>query len=177
MQIEKLKSLGREKDFLFGFEESLGYLYGNYTRDKDGVLATQMICLMAACLKSKGKTLFDRLEELHKEHGYAISRTSSIEFNSEADRKKTDNLMEDLFAGKMESLMGQPLEHDLNYKDINMFKGTLRGGHQIIIRPSGTEMKIKIYAYAKGSSNKEAEMKVESLISEARNFVEDYCRA
>ena len=73
--------------------------------------------------------------------------------------------------------MGQPLEHDLNYKDINMFKGTLRGGHQIIIRPSGTEMKIKIYAYAKGSSNKEAEMKVESLISEARNFVEDYCRA
>lgn len=177
VQIEKLKSLGREKDFLFGFEESLGYLYGNYTRDKDGVLATQMICLMAACLKSKGRTLFDRLEELHKEHGYAISRTSSIEFNSEADRKKTDNLMEDLFAGKMESLMGQPLEHDLNYKDINMFKGTLRGGHQIIIRPSGTEMKIKIYAYAKGSSNKEAEMKVESLISEARNFVEDYCRA
>ncbi len=74
LEMELLKAAGREQDFLFGFEESLGYLYGNYTRDKDGILATQMICLIAAWLKTQDKTLYDRLEDLYREFGYAESR-------------------------------------------------------------------------------------------------------
>lgn len=88
MEMELLKEAGREEDFLFGFEESLGYLYGNYTRDKDGVLASQMIATIAACLKAKGMTLFDRLAEMYRTYGYAGSKAIAIEFRSEKDREK-----------------------------------------------------------------------------------------
>lgn len=173
-EMEKLKIAGREDDFLFGFEESLGYLYGNYTRDKDGILAVQMICLMAANLKSEGKTLFDKLHELYEKHGYAETKTHSIEFKSELDRKNINDMMAALFECRLGSLLGQALTPDLSYRDINMFKGTLPEGHQIIIRPSGTEMKVKIYAYAKGGSREEAVSNAERLIEEALIFAEKY---
>ena len=104
--MELLKAAGREQDFLFGFEESLGYLYGNYTRDKDGILATQMICLIAAWLKTQGKTLYDRLEDLYREFGYAESRATAIEFHAEKDRQKINDIMETLFSGGLKELLG-----------------------------------------------------------------------
>ena len=77
------QSGGKRTGFSVRFEESLGYLYGNYTRDKDGILATQMICLIAAWLKTQDKTLYDRLEDLYREFGYAESRATAIEFHAE----------------------------------------------------------------------------------------------
>ena len=161
-------------DFLFGFEESLGYLYGNYTRDKDGVLAAQMVCLMAAHLKAQGKTLFDRLEEIYKELGYTESENISMYYESEKDRYKMDNLMKDLFAGRLETLAGQKIKSDLSHQGMNMYKGVLPQGHQIIVRPSGTELKIKTYTFAKGATRDEARETLGELTAELMAFVEKY---
>jgi phosphoglucomutase len=174
-EMERLKSSGHETDFLFGFEESLGYLYGNYTRDKDGVLAVQMICLMAACLKAKGKTLFDKMEELYVRHGYSKSLASSVHFESEMDRENIDMLMKSLFSGQLESLMGQALECDFSGADMSLFSGALPCGDKIIVRPSGTEMKVKIYVYAKSDSGEKAEEKAKRMLSESEAFVQDFC--
>lgn len=173
-EMEKLKEQGREDDFLFGFEESLGYLYGNYTRDKDGVLASQMVCLMAAYLKKQGKTLFDRLEEIYQMLGYTESENLSMYYESEKDRYKMDNLMKDLFAGRLETLMGQKLKADLSHQSLNMYKAVLSGGHQIIIRPSGTELKVKTYSFAKGATREEARETLRGLTEELMAFVEKY---
>lgn len=174
-EMERLKSSGHETDFLFGFEESLGYLYGNYTRDKDGVLAVQMICLMAACLKAKGKTLFDKMEELYVRHGYSKSLASSVHFESEMDRENIDMLMKSLFSGQLESLMGQALECDFSGADMSLFSGALPCGDKTIVRPSGTEMKVKIYVYAKSDSGEKAEEKAKRMLSESEAFVQDFC--
>ena len=173
-EMEKLKETGHEEDFLFGFEESLGYLYGNYTRDKDGVLAAQMVCLMTAYLKSQGKTLFDRLEEIYQMLGYTESENLSMYYESEKERYKMDNLMKDLFAGRLETLMGEKLIADLSHQGINMYKATLPGGHQIIVRPSGTELKIKTYSFAKGATREEAQSNLKVLTEELMAFVGKY---
>ena len=172
LEMELLKEAGREEDFLFGFEESLGYLYGNYTRDKDGVLAVQMITTIAACLKEKGMTLFDKLEEMYRIYGYAGSKAIAIEFQSEKDRAKINRIMESLFEGNLTHLMGQPLTVDASHCCDDMFRALLPQGHQIIIRPSGTELKLKIYAFAKGSSRQNALANLDVLLDEVKAFAE-----
>ncbi len=173
-EMEYLKQYGREGDFLFGFEESLGYLYGNYTRDKDGVLACQMVCLMVAALKTRNMSLFDKLEELYERHGYVNSKGMSIEFSQEKDRETMERIMDDLFKDKITTLMGKQLIIDRSYCDINMFRATLQEGHQIIIRPSGTELKIKIYAFAKGRTQAEADENIDRIIKELEVFAKEY---
>lgn len=173
-EMEVLKQEGREDDFLFGFEESLGYLYGTYTRDKDGVLATQMACLIAAKLKKEGKTLYDKLDELHQKLGYVKSKGMAIEFEAEKDRETMSQIMKDLFDNKLTSLMGQNLEVDEEYGKLKMFKANLSGGHQVIIRPSGTELKIKIYVSAKGNSAAEADDAAEKMVQELKTFGDTY---
>ena len=173
-EMEVLKQAGREEDFLFGFEESLGYLYGTYTRDKDGVLAAQMICLIAAYLKTKGQSLLDRLEELHHMLGYVKSKGTSIEFTAEKDRETMAKIMEDLFDRKLTTLMGEELDLDDEFRPLNMFRASTSKGHQFIIRPSGTELKVKIYAFAKGNSEEEADKEVEKMIEELAAFGDTY---
>ncbi len=173
-EMEVLKQQGRADDFLFGFEESLGYLYGTYTRDKDGVLATQMICLIAAYLKLQGESLFDRLEDLHHQLGYVKSKGTSIEFEAEKDRVTMAKIMEDLFDKKLLSLMGEELAIDDEFRPLNMFRASMPSGHQFIIRPSGTELKVKIYAFAKGNSEEEADMAVAKMIEELTSFGDTY---
>ena len=173
-EMEVLKQAGREDDFLFGFEESLGYLYGTYTRDKDGVLATQMICLIAAYLKTQGESLFDRLEDLHHMLGYVKSKGTAIEFTAEKDRITMAKIMEDLFENKLTTLMGQALAIDDEFRELNMFRASMEKGHQFIIRPSGTELKVKIYAFAKGGSEEEADKEAEKMIEELLAFGDTY---
>ena len=170
-EMEKLRQQGREEDFLFGFEESMGYLYGTYTRDKDGVLAAQLICLIAAALKSEGKTLFDKLDEMQERYGYLRSQVTAVEFSSEQERQSIDALMEALFAGKLPELKGLKLYADLTQRQSNMFRAELDGGHQLIIRPSGTEPKVKIYVYARGADGSSAEQNAQELAGAAQAFV------
>ncbi|MBR6528539.1 MAG: phospho-sugar mutase [Firmicutes bacterium] len=173
-EMEVLKQAGREDDFLFGFEESLGYLYGTYTRDKDGVLAAQMICLIAAYLKSKGESLLDRLEDLHHMLGYVKSKGTSIEFKAEKDRETMAKIMEDLFDKKLTALLGEELDIDDEFRALNMFRASTKSGHQFIIRPSGTELKVKIYAFAKGNSEEEADKVAARMVEELTAFGDTY---
>ena len=173
-EMEVLKQAGREDDFLFGFEESLGYLYGTYTRDKDGVLATQMICLIAAYLKTQGMNLVDKLEDLHHQLGYVKSKGTSIDFTAEKDRETMAKIMEDLFDKKLVSLLGEDLTIDDEFRPLNMFRASTSKGHQFIIRPSGTELKVKIYAFAKGNSEEEADVEVAKMIQELAAFGDTY---
>lgn len=173
-EMEQLKEAGREKDFLFGFEESLGYLYGDYTRDKDGILALQMICLMAACLKARGIGLWDKLEEMYRHYGYAESKAVSVEFHAEKDRKKIETLMDDLFHGKLSELMGEHLTVDASHCCEDMFRAFLPGGHQVIVRPSGTELKVKMYGFARGDSKQEALDNLDRLLKELYDFAVRY---
>lgn len=170
-EMEKLRQQGREKDFLFGFEESMGYLYGTYTRDKDGVLAVQLICLIAAALKSEGKTLFDKLDEMQERYGYLRSQVTAVEVSSEQERQSIDVLMDALFDGKLPELKGLRLQADLTNRQSRMFRAELDGGHQLIIRPSGTEPKVKIYVYARGEDGSSAARNAQELAEAAQAFV------
>jgi phosphoglucomutase len=170
-EMEKMENAGQEDDFLFGFEESLGYIYGNYTRDKDGILGTQMICLMAARLKMQGKSLFDELDELQKQHGYFDSKAFSLSFKNEKDSKKIEHIMEGLFSGKLKTLLGQNFTEDESLRESNVFKATLKSGHQVIVRPSGTELKIKAYIFARGISEEDTKENLEKLTAEIETFM------
>ena len=174
-EIEQMKASGREKDFLFGFEESLGYLYGDYTRDKDGIMAAQMVCLMAAEQKAAGSDLASRLEAIYGRYGYTESIATSIVYRQEKDREKMVCTMGGLFRGRLKKLQREdtPVRKELCYRQQNMYCADLAGGHRVIVRPSGTELKLKIYIFAKGQSRDQAIDMAAELCSWARNILED----
>jgi len=174
-EIEQMKAAGRENDFLFGFEESLGYLYGDYTRDKDGIMAAQMVCLMAAQQKAAGSDLIRKLESIYGRYGYTESIATSIVFRQEKDREKMAAMMEDLFRGKLKACQREdaPVRREFCYRQQKMYCADLDGGHRVIVRPSGTELKLKIYIFAKGQSRDEAIDMAAGLCSWARNILED----
>lgn len=175
LEMERLKAAGRGEDFLFGFEESLGYLYGDYTRDKDGIMAAQMVCLMAAQQKSLGSDLIDKLEEIYQTYGYTESIATSLVYKHEKDREHMENLVTELFNGLLKK--EQPEEtaviKEFCYRNQNMYCADLKGGHRIIVRPSGTELKLKIYIFAKGQSRNQAIDMAAGLCSWARGVLED----
>ena len=174
LEMERLKGAGRAGDFLFGFEESLGYLYGDYTRDKDGIMACQMLCLMAAEQKAAGKTLTDRLEEIYEQYGYTESITTALVYKQEKDRGRMLLLVKSLFAGGLKSCehLGKAIKKEYCYRQQNMYCADLEGGHRIIIRPSGTELKLKIYIFAKGETRDEAIDKAAQLCAMVRDRLE-----
>ena len=175
-EIEKLKEAGREDDFIFGFEESLGYLYGDdYTRDKDGVMACQMLCLMAAQQKSKGSNLLRRLEEIYEEFGYTESITTAIVYKKEKDRERMSAIMTSLFEGQLrkEPEWKPLIKKEFCFRQQNMYMADLQGGNRLIIRPSGTELKLKIYIFAGGSTRDEAIDTASELCGLARRTLEE----
>lgn len=159
-EMQRLKENPSEGTFLFGFEESLGYLYGDYTRDKDGIMASQLICLAAAELASQGKRLTDRLEELYQRHGYLSAQTFAAEYENEADREKALRIMQKLFSGALKT---DETQREYCYREKNMYCADLKGGHKLIIRPSGTEMKLKVYIFARDAQKENAKRKGEEI--------------
>lgn len=170
-EMQRLKDNPQEGKFLFGFEESLGYLYGDYTRDKDGIMAAQLMCLAAADLLTQGKTVSDRLEEIYQRHRYIYSEAFAVEFENEADREKTTGIMEGLFSGRMR-LDGTQKEYC--YREKNMYCVDFNGGHKLIIRPSGTEMKLKIYIFARDASKTAAKEKCGEIRRGVEAFLGKY---
>ena len=155
-EMEKLKQAESKKYFLFGFEESLGYLYGDYTRDKDGIMAAQLVCLAAAQLKAEKRTLADRLEEIYRRCGYLASRTFSVYYRSEAERRKIQRQMQQLFTDGLKR-DGFAVKKELCYRNPPLYCADLADGARIIVRPSGTELKLKTYIFSRGQSAQEAE--------------------
>lgn len=151
-----------EYTFLFGFEESNGFLTGMYARDKDGVVASMLAAEMACFYKSKGMTIIDALNDIYEKFGYYKEKTISVDYKNlhEAEpviaRLREDPPKEILF--KVESV-----KDFLPEEKVNVLKYNLEGGNTLVVRPSGTEPKIKVYALVKADSDKAAAELAEKL--------------
>lgn len=171
-QIECLNRQEEAGAFLFGFEESLGYLYGDYTRDKDGVMAAQLVCLAAAEAREQDKTLIDRLREIYEDYGYLATRNVSVYYQKEQGRQKTRRIMEGLFADGLKP-DGFAIKKELCYRNPPFYCADLVDATRIIVRPSGTEPKLKTYIFCRGKSEQEAEDAAEAICRRMRNKWEE----
>ncbi|WP_040952361.1 phospho-sugar mutase [Gorillibacterium massiliense] len=145
--------------FLFGYEESYGYLAGDYARDKDAVIASMLICEAAAYYKKQGKTLYDVLIELYEEYGYFMERLESRTLKGKEGVEKIRGIMENWRLMPPAEVAGVKVTEVLDYsqgiQDLpaeNVLKYVLEDGSWFTLRPSGTEPKIKVYFAVKGSS-------------------------
>lgn len=187
--ITKLEADGRADDFIMGFEESYGYLAGTHARDKDAVVGSMLICEMAAYYKSQGKTLLEVMADIYAEYGYYCNTVKSYEFDGAAGMKKMQQIMDNLRANPPKDLAGAEITYTADYetgveKDIesgtesktdlpksNVLAYKAKGGSGLIVRPSGTEPKIKAYITAIGTDKASAEEKADKLIAEANSIM------
>jgi len=161
-QIGILEAQGREKDFIFAFEESYGYLGGPYVRDKDGVGAAFLICEMCGYYGARGMNLMDKLDELYRTYGFYVDRLHCYRFPGMEGAGKMDRIMEDLRRGPV-VLGGMEAEKVIDYglginglPKSNVLKFLLMEGCSAVVRPSGTEPKLKVYISARAGSREEA---------------------
>jgi Phosphomannomutase len=180
---EKIKELDEfgNKKYLFGFEESYGYLAGTSVRDKDGVVACMLICEMAAYYKTRGMSLYDGLEEIFKKYGWFIEGITSFTLEGKEGISKIENAMETL-RNERPSVFGccevsairdyqlrerydisSGLASKLDLPKSNVLYYEMKDGSWFCIRPSGTEPKIKIYYGVTGENSKKAEEKLTKL--------------
>lgn len=173
-QILGLEQNGEEDRYVFGFEESYGYLAGTYVRDKDAVVASMLICEMAAYYKKQGKTLSQVIDEMYDQYGYYINQTLNFAFEGAQGMKKMQEIMTELrentpaeIAGfkvikvddYLESVSTDKVSGEIttiNLPKSNVIAFSLEGENAVIVRPSGTEPKIKLYVTAVGSGEDNA---------------------
>ena len=151
-QIGLLEAAGHPENYILGFEESYGYLSGTHARDKDAVNASFLICEMFAFYKTRGISLLDRLNQLYKEYGYCLIRQHSYEFPGSAGFARMKEIMDGLRGEVPATIAGLKVLSVVDYgKGIdglpksNVVKFVLENNCSSIIRPSGTEPKIKNY--------------------------------
>lgn len=168
--IGRLEDQGRVNDYICGFEESYGYLTGAYVRDKDGVNAAYLICEMFAYYKSRGISLLDKLNELYKTYGYCLNTLHSYEFDGSAGMAKMNSIMEKFHKG-LPSIAGFKVVKTLDYSHgldglpaSDVLKFILENG-SVVIRPSGTEPKLKTYISVT-AENKNSAVEIEKLFCE-----------
>ena len=154
-QIALLEQGGHPERYIFGFEESYGYLSGTHARDKDAVNAVLLICEAAAWYAKKGMTLGDAIDALYAEIGCYCNAQKSFAFAGETGREKMASLMQGLRTQPLREIAGLPVEGYTDYEaegtglpKANVLEYRLPGGSKVIIRPSGTEPKIKAYLSA-----------------------------
>lgn len=169
-QIGFLEADGEAERYIFGFEESYGYLSGSHVRDKDGVNASLLVCEMFAHYKAMGRSLVEVLESLYEKYGYFKESLQSIAFEGAAGAKKMAELMEQLRNNPPKEIAGFRVEGVKDYaKGVgslpksNVLEFNLEQDINILVRPSGTEPKIKMYYLVKGSSEAEGAKIVSSL--------------
>lgn len=174
-QIGFMEKKGREKDYIFGFEESYGYLSGSYVRDKDAVDGAFLICEMFAYYKSKGISLLDKLNELYSKYGYCLNTLHSYEFEGAQGSEKMQAIMKE-FRSLTGELCGLRIEKCLDYSEgidglpkSDVIKFYLEGKCSLVVRPSGTEPKLKIYISISAESEDEAK-RIEKEICEGLPF-------
>ena len=168
--ITSLEEHGEEDRFVFGFEESYGYLAGSHVRDKDAVVASMLICQMAQYYKSKGLNLAQAMDALYQHYGYFFNRTINLEFPGADGAAKMAELMANLRRNPIYELAGMPVQEMIDYSNgigslpaANVVEFRLTDSNKIIFRPSGTEPKIKAYLFAKGESAAQAEELLQTL--------------
>lgn len=176
-QIGRLEKSGKVDNYVFGFEESYGYLSGSYVRDKDGVDGAFLICEMFSYYASHGINLLDKLDELYKLYGYHLNTLHSYEFDGSAGSEKMNAIM-DTFHGKISEFGGQYVEKVLDYKKgidglpkSNVLKFRLTNGSSVVVRPSGTEPKLKIYISICAANDDEAEKIEKKIVSATEQYL------
>ena len=163
-QIKFLEEKGEQDRFIFGFEESYGYLSGTAVRDKDAVVASMLICEMAAYYRKNGSSIKQRLEEIYKKYGYYLNAVDSFSFPGLSGMDKMQKIMEELRKNGPKEIAGISVKNCVDYLDsektglprANVLLYKLENGESIIVRPSGTEPKIKAYFTTFGKSREEA---------------------
>jgi len=159
--IGRLEAQGREEDYICGFEESYGYLTGSYVRDKDAVNAAFMICEMFAFYKTRGVSLLDKLNELYTTYGYCLNTLHSYEFDGSAGMQKMAETMSGFHEG-LDEIAGQKVERTEDYSAglnglprSDVLKYFTASG-SVVVRPSGTEPKLKTYISVTAKDKEEA---------------------
>lgn len=174
-QIGLLEASGRLDRYVFGFEESYGYLSGTYVRDKDGVNAAFLICEMAACYAAEGSSLLEKLEGLYRTYGYCLDTLHAFPFEGSAGAEKMQQLMDRLRGGTRQIGRKKVLSctdyldglDDLPKSDVLRFR--LEEDCSLVVRPSGTEPKIKVYISVRANKKenaKKAEKELATALSE-----------
>lgn len=173
-QIGILEEKGEEERYIFGFEESYGYLAGSYVRDKDAVVASMLICEMTAYYKTFGKTLVDVLDNIYRRFGYYYCSQKSFTCEGQTGMAKIAGIMEELRKNPPCEIAGEKVvtikdfgnsvsldvetgkKTVINLPKSNVLGFYLSGGSSLIVRPSGTEPKIKMYLSAVGTTSEDA---------------------
>ena len=168
-QISLLEKQGKADSYIFGFEESYGYLSGSYVRDKDGVNGAYLICEMFSYYATQGISLLDKLNELYQTYGYRLNTLHSYEFDGSAGFAKMQGIMktfhEEVGPGKqVDSFAGKKIKKTLDYTQgldglpqSDVLKYLLEGNCSVVVRPSGTEPKLKTYISVSAESREKAE--------------------
>lgn len=187
-QMDQLVEAGQGDRFLIGFEESYGYLVGLHARDKDAIVASMLTCEMAAWYAERGKDLYEAMVALYQEYGYYLNGVVNVQFPGEAGAGKMSAIMTGLRENPPAQIAGLPVEGVVDYKtDVempvvggdgntpaqllpksNVLEYRLGEGVKVIVRPSGTEPKIKAYLFSKGATREESQALNDRLAEAAK---------
>ena len=170
-QIARLEAAGQVDRFIFGFEESYGYLAGPYVRDKDAIIGSMLICEMAAYYRSVGSSIKERLEEIYAKFGRYLNKVDSFEFPGLSGMEKMAGIMDGLRKNPPAEIGGYKVTSVTDYQDTektglpkaNVLIYALEGGATVVVRPSGTEPKIKTYFTTLGKDLAQAQAQKDRL--------------
>ena len=170
-QIARLEAAGQVDRFIFGFEESYGYLAGPYVRDKDAIIGSMLICEMAAYYRSIGSSIKERLEEIYAKFGRYLNKVDSFEFPGLSGMEKMAGIMDSLRRNPPAEIGGYKVASVTDYQDTdktglpkaNVLIYALEGGATVVVRPSGTEPKIKTYFTTLGKDLAQAQAQKDRL--------------
>lgn len=183
-EILALEEKGEQHKYIFGFEESCGYLKGTYARDKDAVVASMLVCEMTAALKEQGKTILEALEDLYKTHGYFLAHVQNIELTGADAMEKAAKMMADLRSAMPASIGGVAVTRVNDYKSSlsmdlvggteekielpqsNVLEMIIGDNGSVIARPSGTEPKVKFYYSAVGATYDDAKKLLDAMVAQ-----------
>ena len=187
---EKIKSFLKtgDKTYLFGFEESYGYLAGDFVRDKDAVVAAMLICEMTLYYKSLGKTLYDGLMDLYNKYGFYKEKLVSLELKGKEGQEKIQNCLEGLRKETIKEVDGIKVRESFDYKlskevdkdgnektinlpKSNVLKYILEDNSWFVVRPSGTEPKMKVYLSTVGKSLENSNEKIEEFQNKVMEII------
>lgn len=172
--ITNLEKKGEANRFVFGFEESYGYLAGTHCRDKDAVVTSMLLCEMASFYKLQGKTLLDVMNDIYAEFGMCLNQVESFQFEGAAGMKKMAQIMTDFRTNVPTQFGGNVVISSIDYEASektglpvsNVLSFNLENGNSVIVRPSGTEPKIKVYLTAMGQNKSNASKLAKLLLAD-----------
>ncbi len=186
-EILKLENVNQENKYIFGFEESCGYLKGTYARDKDAVVASMLVCELAAYLKKEGKTILDALCQMYDTYGYYLSYVKSVELTGADAMERAAEMMANLRSNiptqiadttvsavkdYRERVIKNMIDNTTDIIDLpasNVLEFILGDRGSVIVRPSGTEPKVKFYFTAVGNTKDEAKLLLDKMVAQMSN--------